>query len=227
MINYILKAAKTQPVISFSREPQNGCNLLQKLVQKMVGETIRLHPKSVELFERLFIIYNREREWPENLYLDHIKSNLIEDPEKFPSYRVNRCEMTWPTRDDLMRFISKLRHERKIHDLLSNSESSEEGLELAQIEFSTWLSSINSFSDHVTGIPWLLVFTTEWVQTRIIETLARLYSKENNKLEIITIYNSLLEQRLYFQRIYFYLLQLLFTHKKGIEVIGTMNLQKF
>ncbi|KAI8847192.1 hypothetical protein BC829DRAFT_490871 [Chytridium lagenaria] len=202
--------------------------VLRRRVKEVVGPTIQLTQSTITVFQRLFIVYNREQHWPDNFFVLHIRTNLKKDPARFHPYRVDRVTITWPVRADLDRYLEALEVERGLRELMEGmprgevgrrkgemgdvEEDEEEGvsedlvmwgemmLEVCRKSFGVWERDVGEGVGHVSGIPWLSTFTHGWVRTRIMEIHYYVCARLRKTTERITVLKALLSQRLYYQR---------------------------
>ncbi|KAJ3095427.1 hypothetical protein HDU97_006920 [Phlyctochytrium planicorne] len=184
---------------------EDGNEILRRCLEKVVGPTIKVSDAAVEVFQRLFIVYNREQQWPDNFFLSHIRTNLKKNALHYVPYTITRLSITWPLRSNLNDYIDSLLLERQlvIHDVdmprLTPQEVprtkdgemdvgrlperfvkwAEEGIEMCSGNREVWES---------------------WVRTRIMEHLAYLYGRLRRYPDRIEIFSLLLSQSTFFQR---------------------------
>ncbi|KAJ3032178.1 UNVERIFIED_CONTAM: hypothetical protein HDU68_000017 [Siphonaria sp. JEL0065] len=192
---------------SFSSNQKSAADILYTKLKTVLGPCIYIPNTIVETFYRLFIIYNREREWPDNPFLPHIRTNLKTNRLHFNKYTVNRVSITWPTAADLTEYIQMLKLSHEILTILSpiNGQTPQEtrdSLELKAIDlaetcipvFEAWV--VDNPEGHISGIPWLTSFTAGRVAASILRDLATLYTRHGMDAKAIQVYHWLLNRKL-------------------------------
>lgn len=197
-------------------------------VKNAVGLVVSLDPFVSTLFTRLFIAFNRFERLPENLLVDSILTNLHIDPRNYPKYKVNKVSITWPTREEFILYIEYLIKEKEL-ETQSETTKYEEIAEVIKIFTNEWEIHIksNACHEHISGISWLTVYSPYHVLTRIIHKITLMLlkyaisfkrdegggslkkvkftikkTKRSHQLflEIKSLLEALLDQRVYMQR---------------------------
>ncbi|KAJ3289953.1 hypothetical protein HDU79_003664 [Rhizoclosmatium sp. JEL0117] len=200
-------ASITQFSFSFSSAQRSPSDILLGKLKNILGPCIYIPDHVVETFYRLFIIYNREREWPENPFLPHIRTNLKANRLVYNKYQIHRISITWPTRQDLLDYISVLKLQHEVESLLATITSATSPQDRENIEnsaitlsetcipiFKTWVAE--QPDGHVSGIPWLATFTAGMKSTSILKHLILLYTRHGKDVEACNIITLLLDRKL-------------------------------
>ncbi|KAJ3051552.1 hypothetical protein HK097_007432 [Rhizophlyctis rosea] len=199
----ILKSLRNQPLLQFfggsggSRAEKTF--LLQ--VQRRIGKVIKITSPPRSTFHRLFIIYNRTREWPEDdkFMTNSILTNLRDNARRFPTYRVYRTSLIWPTREDMLSYVRLLQLEVRVARIME--KNTEEGFrevkEIWRECKGEWEECVGEGRGHVTEVPWFQVFTPGWVLTRIMTTCAHALFRLKEYALQVELLQQLLNQRLF------------------------------
>ncbi|KAJ3112828.1 hypothetical protein HDU96_004129 [Phlyctochytrium bullatum] len=241
----------------------SSVSALAKDVAQAVGRTVRLADAVVAVFHRLFLVHNREREWPDSFFVDLVRTNLRAKRNRltFPSYTVHRVALTWPTSAALDAYIGALKERRALHDALvgmpkltpgevprkrkreagdQDGETVEDRgeydvpralvawgeplLEMCRESEVKWEARVDTGIAHVSGVPWLAVYTEGWVRTRIMEIHAHVCGRLRRNREREALFTKLLAQHLFLQRHrgawYADLAQLLHTTDRKTEALA-------
>ncbi|KAJ3065350.1 hypothetical protein HDU98_011281 [Podochytrium sp. JEL0797] len=208
----LLSNAASIPKFSFSKAPcQNPLEILSAKLKSLLGPCLLIPPTIVSTFYRLFIIYNRERHWPENPFLPHILTNLRSDSNRvtFNTYTIHRISITWPTSHDLTEYMSMMKLQFDVHALLDpiSGSTTAEDREAAETEairiaegaravFEAWVVAFPGDEGHVSGIPWLTCFTAGMKAMSVLRVLADLYAKRGRFVDACEVYEALLGRKL-------------------------------
>ena len=134
------------------------------------GRVIKITDPPRDTFHRLFVIYNRAREWPEDdkFMTNSILTNLRDNARRFPSYKVHRTSLIWPTRGDLLSYIRLLQLEAKVGKIIEqNTEASfREVVQIWKECKPEWVECVEEGRGHVTEVPWFQSFTPGVVERR-------------------------------------------------------------
>ncbi|KAI9351158.1 hypothetical protein DFJ73DRAFT_379247 [Zopfochytrium polystomum] len=174
-------------------------------VTKLIGRTVTLKPAAARTFHkigRLFVIFGRLREWPENFFLDHIRTNLRSDPVSYVSVAVQKVSITWPTWKDFDDYFNMLLLESEAIYLSNDWELNLDRLfEITESCYEDLQKEIREGSPgHVTGIPWLQMFTKGWIRTRLCEMLCSICTRQKQPEKKKQVLRTLLDQSAFLQR---------------------------
>lgn len=147
-------------------------------IHKLLSPLIAIKVEIVSLFNRLFVAFNLYQTLPDNLLLDSILTNLKENPRFYPTYKVNRISITWPTRENLLDYYNILLVHRNVGILMDLNQLDEALLiiESYRPEWNTAISESKSNGGHISGIPWLNSFTCGHIMTRLMHRSVKLLS---------------------------------------------------
>ena len=175
-----------------------------KYIQDKIGPVVMIDSMVRESFIHYFIIYQRLTNWPadEKFMLPSILSNLKLDNisrKTFVKIDFTRCSLVWPSQECFVRYLNALKLGSKC-DLLLQSKNQIDWLKVIEIYQSIleeWSIECKKSEAHITGIPWLGIFTPGWVQTRIVSFAYQAFFKLKRYSECGEVLNKLLNQRLF------------------------------
>ncbi|KAJ3357022.1 Fanconi-associated nuclease 1 [Entophlyctis luteolus] len=177
---------------AFSSSTQNiACENLStssiKRIKSIIGPCVYIPKHILDCFHRIFIVFNRAREWPENPFLPHILTNLKSTASRFhfADYKIVRVSLTWPTRQDLLDYMDILKLRHCVTEKLKTISGSvsldvrneiyasvlEQAFEKCMKIFSQWTHDC-PVDGHISGVPWLSCFTAGKQAFGVLCTLA-------------------------------------------------------
>ena len=180
---------------------------LEPRVNSLLGPLTKIHDHVRDQFQCLFIIFGRLQRWPEKdcFMLDSILSNL-NDHEKRRNWAVrdySRTALVWPILSEFSAYCEALKLEKRVNELSSNN--SDEGwaknIEICDLLLPKWKESLKSVPEngHITGITWFSIFTSNWVNTRILSNCYNSYFRSKDYKNGADLLGTLLSQR-YFSK---------------------------
>ena len=127
---------------------------------------IRVSSPSRQTFLHLSIVYGRDQEYPNQPFLESIRSNLTTHRLVFPEYTVRRLNTIWQSRSELTHYVVALEQERKCALLLAEKDWNGV-IEIVQDCRVVWNALLGE-TKRETANPWGDRFTDGWVLTRIM-----------------------------------------------------------
>lgn len=176
LITILVNTTLQQSLLSFSSKSNSKSfdSLFEQILSK-TGPLLKLTSIARDLFHRMYIIYFRSTLWPdEDKFMTRsILAHVREDKKCRRNYfpvNVSRFGLFWTKRSELVEYAVYLRTELELKDIegRNNKDAWDEVLDLTNILYSEWHNIISRGEGHVTGIPWLQVYTPGCVLTRYI-----------------------------------------------------------
>ncbi|KAJ3035101.1 hypothetical protein HDV00_004323 [Rhizophlyctis rosea] len=205
--NAIMKSSRSQPLLQFMLPAScgGGSSKADKAlllhVQRKIGKVIKLSTKARDTFHRVFIIYNRTREWPEDekFMTNSILTNLRDKARKFPTYNVHRTSLIWPTREDLLSYVRLLQLEFRVARMIEKNtmDDYKAVVEVWEECRAEWEDCVKERKGHVTEVPWFQVFTPGWILTRIMQLCAHALFRLKEYRRQVELLRQLLDQRMF------------------------------
>ena len=183
----------------------NKLGSLEK-VKETVGKVMKQSSEARLEFQKLFVIYQRLEEWPDDessFMLQSILTNLDDDDSRkrtFPTLNYHRIGLIWGTCQEFEDYFNAIQLEAECRMIASQNDT-ECWLELMKRHKELepkWKKILKHFDGHFTGIPWFSTFTAGWVLTRLFSNIFyQAYFRSKRYDDAIHLLASLLEQRLF------------------------------
>ena len=174
------------------------------LVREKVGPVVKIDLEIRSLFIHYFVIYQRLTSWPvdEKFMTVSILANLKFDNSNrrsFVKLEFERCALIWPTKECFLKYLSALKLAASCDLLMQSKDRSDWSriIDIYDAIKTDWEQDCLKAESHITGIPWFGVFTSGWVQTRILTFAYQAFFKMKQYDKSCLVLKQLLDQRLF------------------------------